>query len=277
MKKYENTSGYVTGTYPNTLAKNSSTGVSTDGTPWVQDYVNAHWALVQALSHRVGQTWSGTVEAYTAVGSGSAAGLGQTINDPAQQQFRALAANFGAAGELVFDVINASVTDRRVVQPQGQVLDGFLYPDLVYSTWVGAGANGAATGFYTTSDAGGTTRSAAGLTINGITSGRYLVLPDYRGLSPIMMGTNGKTAIAYAGATTLNAYLADQMQGHIHIETAQSAGGSLLTVQALLAGGGQANTNNTTTIPVTDGTNGTPRTGLYTRTPGFACNCGLRY
>ena len=291
MKAYITTSANVVGVFPNTLAKNSSTGVSTDGTPLVSDYTNDLWPLMQSLMDRVGQTPSGTIEAYTAVGSGSAAGQGQTVNDPAQQHIASLARNFGAPGELVFDVVNGSALSRRVVLLQGQVLDGFQYPDLVFNTWVGAGNNGAATGFYTTSDAGGTTRAATGLTINGVTSGRYLVLPDYRGLSPIGLGTNAKWAAALGlvnnplGGATLGAYLADKMQGHYYQVAFYNFSGSGVPYGAISGAslattlGSQFSSDSTVRAlqATSDGTNGTPRTGLYTNGPGFACNIGVRY
>ena len=288
MKAYVTTSANVTGVFPNTLAKNSSTGVSTDGTPLVADYTNDLWPLMQCLMDRVGQTPSGTIEAYTAVGTGSAAGLGQTVNDPAQQHISSLARNFAAAGEIVFDVVNGSALSRRVVQLQGQVLDGYLYPDLVFNTWVGAGSNGSATGFYTTSDSGGSTRATTGLTINGVTSGRYLVLPDYRGLSPIGLGVNTKFQLNTSpnvfptGGATLAAYLADKMQGHYHQQYNNTTGGAATRYNTPTGGGSLTGLTSivdgsTVAQAISDGTNGTPRTGLYTNGPGFACNIGVRY
>ena len=290
MKDLRVTSTNVTGTYPLVVAKNSSTGSSTDGTPYVADYITPLWVFLQSCMDRVGAAMSGTVEAYTAVGTGSAAGLGQTVGDGAQQFLSVVARNFGAPGELVFDVVNGTAASRRVVPLQGTVLDGYLYPDLVYNTWVGAGLNGSATAFYTTSDSGGTTRSATGLTINGVTSGRYLVTPDYRGLSPVGLGTNAKTAIAYSGGSVLNAYVADMMQGHWHIESVGANGVVADTNSATDYRNGQTATgvgigksvssgtkSNSINGAITDGTNGTPRTGLWTQTPAFACRIGIRY
>ena len=295
MKAYATTSANVTGAFPVSAGKNASTGSSVDGTPYHQDYISDTWALLQALMDRVGMTPSGTVEAYTAVGSGSAAGLGQTMADGAQQHLASFARNFGAPGELVFDVITTSPT-RRVVPLQGQVLDGYLDPDLVYATWVGSGANGSATGFYTTSDAGGTTRATTGLTINGVTSGRYLVLPDFRGLSPIGLGVNAKFGMGSlptfaTGGSTLAAYLADQLQYHKHWLPNGYSGGAPTNpgphFAAQYTNGGTGVTgydnngdNSTTDMTMrTDNTNsgGTARGALYTRTPGFACNIGVRY
>jgi len=287
MKSYQGTSGNVVGGFPLTAAKNSSTGVSTDGTPYVADYLNDIWQLLQGLMDRSGaMTPSGTVESYVQIGSGSAAGLGSIVGNPAMQHLQSMQAHFGAPGEIVMDFFGLAGSalgfqGHRVFALTGQVMDGWAYPDVWYNCWVGAAANPGATIFYTTSDAGGTTRATTGLTVNGVTGGRYLVLPDCRGLSPIGLGTNTKFGMGSlptfaSGGSTLGAYLADMMQAHQHTVTSfingftSGAGFNALT----LSGTGQVNN---TFATVTDGANGTPRTGLYTRTPGFACNIGMRF
>jgi len=280
MKSYLSSSANVNGVWPFIAPKNSSGPSLTDGTPILADFSAPDWALTQALMDRVSMTASGTVELYTAVGSGSSSGVGQTISDPAQQRIAALARNFGHPGELVFDMITTAPT-RRVIALQGQTVDGFLYPDLWYSTWCGSANNATANAFFTTSDAGGVTRAVTGLTVNGVTGGRYLVLPDARGLSPAGNGTNGnatwgKTANGtFYTASILTMYILDMMAGHLHqvygYQNSAGSGSSANSVNAGTASGVYTGT------PSTDGTNGTPRVGALTRTPSFVTNIGIRY
>lgn len=293
MKDYGVTSANVTGTFPLVRAKNSSTGTSTDGTPFVADYLQPTWVLTQSLMDRCGSMAnSGTIESYTAVGSGSASGQGYVSGDPAQQLLWSMQRHFGLPGEIVEHFLNSTAQGQdRVLPLTGQVVDGYLYPDLWHNTWVGAGANATAAAFYTTSDAGGTTRATTGFTVNGVTGGRYLVLPDCRGLSPIGLGANTKTTIAYTGGTSIGAYLADKMQGHEHLMRASTSGGtpasiggattdSFLGVSASSGRYYASTTGDGSRVMTgynTEAGNTTPRTGLYTQTPGFACNIGIRY
>lgn len=296
MKAYASTSANVTGAFPLTVGKNSSTGTSTDGTPYVADYLNDLWPVLQGLMDRCGMTPSGSVEAYVAVGSGSNIGQGAFTGVATAQHLQSLAYNFGAPGEIVMDFIqgvNALPATRRALALQGQMVDGYLYPDLWYNCWCGSAANATASSFYTTSDAGGTTRATTGMTVNGVTGGRYLRLPDVRGLSPVGYGSNGTfTAVnatafsssvgLYAGQVAgLGAVLTDLMQGHYH-DIASNAGASIIQnggtgSSASIATSGSAFLTGKIGAPITDGTNGVPRTGAWTRGPSFACNIGIRY
>ena len=286
MKAYVTTSGQVTGVFPATVAKNSSTGAATDGTPILADYTNDMWPVMQGLMDRCAMTPSGSVEAYVAVGSGSLVGVGALTGVATAQHLLSLAYNYGAPGEIVFDFVqgvNALPATRRVMALQGQNIDGFLYPDLWYNTWCGAAANAAAVYFFTSSSSSATyatasaARSTTGLTVNGVTGGRYLFLPDLRGLSPVMVGTNGSptgiagyaaaNATAFSAGTALGAVLADMLQGHYHQTWVSEGGGSALP----LGSGGplQGSVYSYTPLsasnpPITDGTNGTPRKGAET-------------
>lgn len=84
-------------------------------------------------------------------------------------------------------------------------------------------------------------------------------LPDFQGRSPKGVGTSsGGTDVTHVAETvTLALKQNDRMQGHYHAigGVGASAGGSFT---AFASGTGQVN------APITDGTNGTPRTGTIT-------------
>ena len=271
MKDYGIVTSNVTGTYPNVLPKNSSTGTSTDGTPYVADLIQPMWALTQALMSRCGLTNSGTIEAYTAVGSGDLNGLGYVSGSPAQQIMWAMQRHFGMPGEIIEHFLNSTAQGQsRSLLLTGQMVDGFLYPDLWFNTWVGAGTNGTAPAFYTTSDAGGTTRATTGLTVNGVTGGRYIKMPDMRGYA--LRGWDPANSRDPAGSTRgLGSAQLDAMQGHKHSST--SPIGASLTAGA---SGFNAGSLGDSGIPTTDGTNGTSRTAIETRMVNIQCYFAIR-
>jgi hypothetical protein len=281
MKDYLATYGAnVVGSFPVTTAKNSTTSVSTDGTPFTQDGYNDIWPLFMALLDRIALTPSGTQEAYVAVGSGDSSGIGSVVGNPAQQHLNSLQRQFSQPGDIVSHFKNSTAqAQTRELILTGQIVDGFLYPDLVYNTWVGAGLNSSAPAFYTTSDSGGTTRATTGLTVNGVTSGRYLKLPDLRGYS--LRGVDTGNLRDPAGSTRgLGSAQLDAFQGHRH----DFFGNSLLQSTAPLgqnasgSGGVYSNTGlNSTGSPVTDTVNGTPRTATETRMVNVNCYFSIRY
>lgn len=302
MKAYITTSVNVGGVFPVSVAVNSSTGTSTNGTPYVADYVTDTWAMLQGLMDRCAMTPSGTIEAYTAVVAGNASGQGAITGSGIMQHIQSLQYHFGAPGEIVFDFFqsaNALPGTRRVLALTGSIIDGFIYPDLWYNTWVGAAANGTAPFFFTSSTqasyaAASAARTTTGLTVNGVTGGRYLVLPDCRGLSPVGFGTNGTfknangSGATYAsgsyfpyasGTAGLGQYLADMFQGHWHPLTGMGSGGGTgrFTPDSAGTGAYLSWSGVRAESPVTDNTNGTPTVGFFTRTPSFACNIGIRY
>ena len=103
-------------------------------------------------------------------------------------------------------------------------------------------------------------------------SGANFTLPDFRGVFPKGAGTTGRAAgvdasgTAYAG--TNGTYSQDKMQGHIHQFTIQSA----LAGQANPGSGAGGGATISTGGPVTDGTNGTPRTGHTTEPQSLGIN-----
>jgi hypothetical protein len=87
-------------------------------------------------------------------------------------------------------------------------------------------------------------------------------LPDLRGIFVRGSGSQTINGISYSG--TLGTKQGDAMQGHAHTST---TGGALVAANGSAYGGlGEANTGS----PVSDGTNGTPRTGAETRPANIA-------
>jgi microcystin-dependent protein len=118
---------------------------------------------------------------------------------------------------------------------------------------------------------------------NGVTT---FNLPDMRGVFPKGAGTTdraaGKDANGNAYTVTLGTYSQDKMQGHLHNLT---NGTNPLTTNSLFSAGGDVAAQNgapgsnklVLSTPVTDGTNGTPRTGLTTEPQSLGLNFIIKY
>jgi microcystin-dependent protein len=92
-------------------------------------------------------------------------------------------------------------------------------------------------------------------------------VPDLRGS---FLRGEGTFSDGIGTNTTLAGYQADQMQGHKHASTVPASGASAAVVATTPnAYFGEQNTG----VPITDGTNGTPRTGKETRPR----NVGVKY
>lgn len=285
MIAFENMVTNRTGTFPNTVAKNASGAGATDGTEYVAPIVSDLWGFWQDILAQATMTPSGVAEVAAATGA-AAAGT-------AQQKRMALEMKFGAPGELVFDCIApgsgtygsqsmawgaaaggppARYQYRRVLPMAGQV--GVVianYADLCAAVYCGDANNATATAFYKTSDAGGTTRS---------TSGTYMTMADFRGVT--IRGRDTGNVHDPAGSTRggfggqIASLQQDAFQGHIHY--LQS--GVNLFNSGSTYGGATTNAGSAPpaiSSPVTDGTNGTPRTSSETRMYNASCNIGLRY
>lgn len=107
-------------------------------------------------------------------------------------------------------------------------------------------------------------------------------VPDMRESAPVGVGTfsavTGTTHGAQVAADvyTLGQFKDDQEQGHLHTTNVPNGSGALFS--GLYGGGsdaGQAGKNSGT--PISDGTNGTPRTGTVTRGKRIGINFIIKY
>jgi microcystin-dependent protein len=99
-------------------------------------------------------------------------------------------------------------------------------------------------------------------------------LPDYRGMFLRGAGTNGTHQMAdgnYFAGPALHGQEDDQVQGHWHENKIQGTGGSTTTHQAVVNGQPFLD-NSIVNDPVSDGVNGTPRTGDETRPANYGVN-----
>lgn len=95
-------------------------------------------------------------------------------------------------------------------------------------------------------------------------------LPSYRGLVPSGIGSSTVNGRTKTGPTNPGDKQEDQMQGHVH-QSGSSNGSTGADYTALINGTGGTGANGGTAI--SDGSNGTPRTGTETRASSF----GVRY
>ena len=160
----------------------------------------------------------------------------------------------------------------RVILLQGQVIEISSYPLLAAAVYVGDAKNGTAPAFYKTSDAGGTTRS---------TAGTYLVLPDTRAVSLKGVGNQTINTRVKTGPASLGSLIEDTMQGHWHnyyISSVSGQAGGSYTTDSLAYMSTAANTyNDRIKSPITDGTNGPPRTSSQTQDCTIGTNFGITY
>ena len=240
--------------FPNTLAVNVSVPGAGDGTEFVALMVNDIWGRAQALLNYAGLTPDGVTEApdtaqiLKAIGKGFAVGPG-------------LGVTYWKNG-------TPAANGDRVLLLQGQVIAAASYPLLCAAVYVGDASNPTAPAFYYTSDAGGTTRSTVNKT--------YMVLPDTRAVS--LKGAGNQTiSTRVKSGPAFGAVQEDQMQGHYHQAYAgnATAGGSSIQITAQI--GTTALHSTTVQAATTDGTNGTPRTGLTTRDCTLGTNYGITY
>ena len=262
LAAFVNTDGTA---FPNTLAVNVTAPGAGDGTEFIAAMVNDAWGARQALMDRAGLLPDGVDEAP---------GTSQYML--AMQRAFAIGAGIGVT---YWKNDTPAAFGDRVLLLTGQVILIATYQALVDATWVGAADNATAPAFYRTSDAGGTTRDAAG---------NYLVLPDTRGLSLKNIGDATISARVKTGPVSLGSVQEDQGQG-FKLESLTFTGG----IRGVSASGTGVNTSgqwrfdaaltgNTNNIILTgafvnDGTNGDPRTGLNTRDSSLGTRFGITY
>jgi len=253
---FTNTNGSA---FPDTLAVNVTAPGAGDGTEFVKLMVDDIWGRAQALMDYAGLTPDGVTEAPDTAQILEAIGLGFGVGP--------------GMGVIYWKDGTPAANGDRVLLLQGQVILIASYPLLAAACYIGDGNNADTdyTGFYKTSDAGGTTRS---------TSGTYMVLPDARGLSLKNIGDAVVNTRTKTGPVKLTELQEDQGQGHYHdyewSDTAQYTGGAPNKADNMI---GALNSTATDRVsdPIDDGTNGTPRTGLNTRDSVLATNFGITY
>lgn len=101
-------------------------------------------------------------------------------------------------------------------------------------------------------------------------------VPDYRGIFMRGTGTHGTLLLANGGAVAgpaVGAFQNDMMQGHVHGASDTGTGEGISGFSAVDLG----SLYNYTSTPVTDGTNGTPRTGAETRPFSAGITFVIRY
>src|SRR4030042_3471083 len=244
------------GAWPDILAKNVAAPGADDGTEFIASLINdGIWGWQQALMDGAGLSPNGITEA---------AGGSQILT--AFEHKYAL----GAGIKIMYEKNGTPAANGdRVLLLQGQVIALASYTALVAACYVGDGNNPTAPAYYKTSDAGGTTRD---------TSGGYFVLPDHRAMSPKGVGTTTLNARTKTGPT-FTTREEDNGQSHwTRLKGNVAAGNTNFATPALAFGGniggstyyahttqGYDNDTGIGNIPITDGVNGTPRTGANTR------------
>jgi hypothetical protein len=294
MLAFENQVVHFTGTFPNTAAKNASGAGAQDGTEFLAAYVNHDWGWEQDLLMQAQLTPSGITE--TAAASAAAAA------GAAQQMRQAFEMKFGAPGELVLDCIMPGSGTygaqtmvwgaaaggpplryqyRRVLPCTGQVVLIANYPDLAAAIYCGDANNATASYGYKSTDSGGASRS---------TSGTYIKLPDFRGVTvrgrDLGVGRDPLAASRGAGYSggEITSLQTDAFQGHWH-STYGNGGGSGAGTAAgqqfssiLIGLVGVQTAASDLGATETDGTIGTaPRTSKETRMYNASCQIGIRF
>lgn len=255
LASFTNTDGSA---FPDTLAVNVSAPGAGDGTEFVALMVNDIWGRAMALLDYAGLTPDGVTEAADTAQILDAIGKGYGVGP--------------GVGVIYWKNGTPAANGDRVLLLQGQVITIASYPLLVAATYVGDPSNPTAPAFYKTSDAGGTIRS---------TAGTYFVLPDARGLSLKNIGNATISGRTKTGPVNLGEMQEDQFQG-FNMDTSDTSGfyrensatlGATGNVVRTLGGGTKIYADSI----ITDGVNGTPRTGDMTRDATLGTNFGITY
>lgn len=262
----------TSGSFPDIDAVNVSAPGAGDGTEFVAAMVNDIWGRAQAVMDYAGLTPDSVQEA------------------PDTAQFlEALNKGWGigpGCGVIYWKDGTPTANGDRVLLLQGQVVLIANYPLLVAATYIGDGNNADTdyTGFYKTSDAGGTTRS---------TSGTYFVLPDTRGLSLKNIGDATINTRTKTGPVKLTELQEDQFQAWQAGADQDGTGArdywgmiqarDFLNTNTATANAGNVRYDTTNqgdgrmVKAMNDGTNGTPRSGTNTRDSVIGTNFGITY
>jgi hypothetical protein len=244
-----------TGAFPNIEAQNVSAPGAGDGTEFVAALVNDIWGRAQALLDYAGLTPDGVQEAPDTA-----------------QILTALSKGYGIGpgiGVIYWKNGTPAANGDRVILLQGQVIEIANYPLLAAAVYVGDANNGTAPAFYKTSDAGGTTRS---------TSGTYMVLPDTRAVSLKGVGNQTINTRVKTGPAALGSIVEDTVQGFtfsVGVESGVGSPQNQYSMSTYNSGGHLVYWG--AGSPITDGVNGTPRTGAQTQDCTIGTNFGITY
>lgn len=255
MIDYGATFTNYSGSFPDYEAVNVSAPGAGDGTEFVAALVNDIWGRAQALLDYAGLTPDGVQEAPDTA-----------------QILTALSKGYGIGpgiGVIYWKNGTPAANGDRVILLQGQVIEIASYPLLAAAVYVGDANNGTAPAFYKTSDAGGTTRS---------TAGGYLVLPDTRAVSLKGVGNQTINTRVKTGPASLGSIIEDTFQGHYHgVKSPMTAFLGVGAAETPVGGSAGLHSELSTGSPITDGTNGTPRTGTQTQDCTIGTNFGITY
>ena len=276
MLAYENLVINRTGVFPNTTAKNASSSSASDGTEYVAGLINQEWGFFQYLAQAAGQTPNGAVESASA-----------------SQIYTMLQMCFSAPGEYVFDDIPpqgsygsatiayggtlhtqgdvpAMYLYRRVIACQGQALLIANYPNLAAAIYCGDANNATAAYNYKAT-------TSVNPSSNRSTSGTYIVIPDFRGVT--LRGYDPTPVRDPGGATRglLASLQQDAMQGHYHQHYTVNAGFGSSNNVVGQNGNTSAGDGSGVRQAITDGTHGTPRIDSETRMYNVSVNAGIRF
>lgn len=149
-------------------------------------------------------------------------------------------------------------TNNITIGRTGATYNGTEYLALYQTLWAQAGTTTTATDVYSISAAKGASAIA-----------------DWEANKTIRINFTGNEVFirAKGSARNLGSYQADAFQGHVHTYTSPTGTGT----GQLLNGNGYPRNSSNTSAPVTDGTNGDPRTANETRPKNVALNAYIRY
>lgn len=255
--------------FPDTAAVNASIPSAQDGTEFTKAMVDDIWGFNQALLDHAGMTPDGFAEAAGA-----------------SQRLEALQKAFIGPGEIVEWNLAAdpATAGRRRLLLNGQGILRANYVDLDAAVYVGdannAAVEAAGGAYYRADDAAGTIPNIAGV---------YLILPDRRGYVP-----RGLDLAASVDPDGAGRYIGDiqndAFQGHIFY-----SGAGYISDVLWVYGGTPNETPGTasfiisgisvtspsrqglTSLPKTDGVNGTPRTDSETRMVNVSTQWAIVY
>jgi len=238
----------------------SGSGVTVDGVLLKDSNVNASGVTAETV------TATGNMVTDTILERTSAAGVtidGVLLKDGG---ITATGANTITLGTITADAIDETTPGSGVTVDGLLIKDGearWIMPSGIVAPYAGASAP---SGWLLCDGAAVSRTTYAALfavlsTTFGVGDGSTTFnVPDMRETAPVGVGTRGAGVTAH-DTYTLGQFKDDQMQGHKHVAPTYGTGANAANVASVTDS--FFNTNETG-VPITDGTNGTPRTGTTT-------------